>query len=110
MGSSDAAGGLVRRTAWRLLQKADKERSGVISTAQSHTHFLDSPRMTVVLGPSDVDRATLKRGLNGRGPDPSHRPQRYLRPQRGADDPQRAPPHGAHGRSAEEARTGHPHE
>ena len=45
----------------RLLQKADKERSGVVSSAQSHTHFLDSPRMAAVLGSSSVDLASLKR-------------------------------------------------
>jgi type IV secretion system protein VirD4 len=59
---SDAAGGLVRRSAARVLQKADRERSGVVSTAQSHTHFLDSPRMSRALGASTVDFAALKRG------------------------------------------------
>jgi type IV secretion system protein VirD4 len=39
----EACGGLIRRAASRLLQKAERERSGVISTAQRHTHFLDSP-------------------------------------------------------------------
>jgi type IV secretion system protein VirD4 len=61
MQGSNAAGGLVARAAARLLQKVDKERSGVISTAQSHTHFLDSPRMTAVLGDSTVDFSDLKR-------------------------------------------------
>ena len=42
MQASPAADGLVARAAARLLQKAEKERSGVLSTAQSHTHFLDS--------------------------------------------------------------------
>ncbi|HXC26098.1 MAG TPA: type IV secretory system conjugative DNA transfer family protein, partial [Gemmatimonadaceae bacterium] len=59
MTASSAAGGLVARSAARLLQKADKERSGVISSAQSHTHFLDSPRMGMVLSTSTVDLATL---------------------------------------------------
>ena len=58
---SESAGGLVSRAAARLLQKADKERSGVVSSAQSHTHFLDSPRMAAVLGSSSVDLASLKR-------------------------------------------------
>ncbi len=53
--------GLVARGAARLLQKAEKERSGVLSTAQSHTHFLDSPRMAEVLGRSTVNLAALKR-------------------------------------------------
>jgi type IV secretion system protein VirD4 len=61
MKESDAAGGLVARAATRLLQKADRERSGVISTAQSHTHFLDSPRMRRVLSCSTFDFADLKR-------------------------------------------------
>lgn len=61
MQSSEAAGGLVASAAARLLQKAEKERSGVVSTAQSHTHFLDSPRMAQVLGKSTVDLAVLKR-------------------------------------------------
>ena len=60
MRASTAAGGLVARAAARVLQKAEKERSGVISTAQSHTHFLDSPRMTRVLGASNVDLSILK--------------------------------------------------
>ena len=58
---SEAADGLVARAAARLLQKAEKERSGVLSTAQSHTHFLDSPRMARVLARSTVDLAALKR-------------------------------------------------
>jgi type IV secretion system protein VirD4 len=62
MQASPAADGLVSRAAARLLQKADKERSGVISTAQSHTHFLDSPHMARVLGGTTVDLAILKRG------------------------------------------------
>jgi type IV secretion system protein VirD4 len=61
MSNSNAAGGLVARAAARLLQKADRERSGVISTAQSHTHFLDSPRMKTVLGSSTFRPADLKR-------------------------------------------------
>ncbi len=61
MRDSPAVGGLVARAAARLLQKADRERSGVISTAQSHTHFLDSPRMARVLGRSTIDLAVLKR-------------------------------------------------
>jgi type IV secretion system protein VirD4 len=61
MRASNAAGGLVSRSAARILQKADKERSGVISTAQSHTHFLDSPRMAHIMRRSTVDLTTLKR-------------------------------------------------
>lgn len=57
-----AAYGLVARAAQRLQQKTDKERSGVISTAQAQTHFLDSPRMTEVLSSSSFDLADLKSG------------------------------------------------
>jgi type IV secretion system protein VirD4 len=60
MSESGAADGLVARAAARLLQKADKERSGVISTAQSHTHFLDSARMSAVLAESTLSFAHLK--------------------------------------------------
>jgi type IV secretion system protein VirD4 len=64
MQASQAARNLVRRAATRLLQKADRERSGVVSTAQSHTHFLDSPAMANVLGGADLkgDLAVLKSG------------------------------------------------
>ncbi len=61
MQESPAVFGLVSRSAARILQKADRERSGVISTAQSHTHFLDSARMARVLGRSTVDLSILKR-------------------------------------------------
>ena len=61
MSESLVANGLVARAAARILQKADRERSGVISTAQSHTHFLDSPRMTTTLGSSTFEFADLKR-------------------------------------------------
>jgi type IV secretion system protein VirD4 len=60
MRDSTSAGGLVARSAARILQKAEKERSGVISTAQSHTHFLDSPRMTRAMGQSTLDLSMLK--------------------------------------------------
>ena len=53
---------VVRRTANRLSQKADRERSGVVSSAQSHTHFLDSPRMASVLARSTFDPADLRGG------------------------------------------------
>ena len=52
----------VQRTSNRLRQKADRERSGVVSSAQSHTHFLDSPRMVTVLGESTFDPADLAHG------------------------------------------------
>ena len=61
MQASTAANGLVARAANRHLGKADREAAGVLSAAQRHTHFLDSPRMTAVLGRSDFRFADLKR-------------------------------------------------
>lgn len=55
-----AQGGLVARAANRHLGKSDKEASGVLSAAQRHTHFLDSPRMGQVLGRSDFAFADMK--------------------------------------------------
>ncbi len=45
----------------RHLGKSDREAAGVLSAAQRHTHFLDSPRMSAVLGRSDFRFADLKR-------------------------------------------------
>ena len=53
-------GGLVARAANRHLGKSDREAAGVLSAAQRHTHFLDSPRMTALLGRSDFAFADLK--------------------------------------------------
>ncbi|MBX9874161.1 MAG: type IV secretory system conjugative DNA transfer family protein [Beijerinckiaceae bacterium] len=61
MQASSAAGGLVARAANRHLGKSDREAAGVLSAAQRHTHFLDSPRMTAVLERSDFSFADLKR-------------------------------------------------
>ncbi len=61
MQQSPAAGGLVARAANRHLGKSDREATGVLSSAQRHTHFLDSPRMAAVLGRSDFAFADLKR-------------------------------------------------
>ena len=61
MQASTAAGGLVARAANRHLGKSDREAAGVLSSAQRHTHFLDSPRMAAVLGRSDFRFADLKR-------------------------------------------------
>jgi type IV secretion system protein VirD4 len=60
MKSSTSAGGLVARAANRHLSKADREAASVLSTAQRHTHFLDSPRMTQVLARSDFRFGDLK--------------------------------------------------
>ena len=65
---------LIARAAARHLQKADREAASVVSTAQSHTHFLDSPRMVAALT-SDGSRQALRLdqlklgGLEAAGPD-----------------------------------------
>ncbi len=60
---TDTAFGIVARTARTTLQKADKERSGVFSTAQRHTAFLDDPRIVENSRRSEVDFGTLKTEL-----------------------------------------------
>ncbi|MHA6770292.1 type IV secretory system conjugative DNA transfer family protein [Sphingobium ummariense] len=55
-----AQGGLIGRAANRHLGKSDREAAGVLSAAQRHTHFLDSPRMGQVLGRSDFTFADVK--------------------------------------------------
>ena len=60
MQASTAASGLIARAANRHLGKSDREAAGVLSAAQRHTHFLDSPRMVAVLGRSDFRFADLK--------------------------------------------------
>ena len=61
MEASEAAGGLVARAAQAFSQKNDRERSGVISTAQANTRFLDSPRLSKTLSSSSFDLTDLKR-------------------------------------------------
>lgn len=63
MQKSPAAGGLAARAANRHLGKSDREATGVLSSAQRHTHFLDSPRMASVLGRSDFAFGDLKRDV-----------------------------------------------
>ena len=53
---------VVRRAGNRMDRKHERELSAVVSTAQSHTHFLDSPRMEAVLGRSTFDPADLRPG------------------------------------------------
>lgn len=52
----------VREGAHRIEQKSDRERSGVFSTAQSHTHFLSSPRMQYVLASTNCNLKDLRKG------------------------------------------------
>ena len=60
MQDSPAANGLVARAANRHCGKSDREAAGVLSSAQRHTHFLDSPRMAAVTARSDFGFADLK--------------------------------------------------
>jgi type IV secretion system protein VirD4 len=60
MQASKAAHGLIARAANRHLSKSDREAAGVLSSAQRHTHFLDSPRIANVMGGSDFNFADLK--------------------------------------------------
>jgi type IV secretion system protein VirD4 len=54
------AGGLIRRAANRHLGKSEREASGVLSSAQRHTHFLDSARINLTMASSDFRFADLK--------------------------------------------------
>ena len=60
MQESRCCDGLIARAANRHLGKSDCEASGVLSSAQRHTHFLDSPRMKRVMERSDFCFADLK--------------------------------------------------
>lgn len=60
MQDSTGAGGLIARSANRFLGKADREAAGVLSSAQRHTHFLDSPRISASLARSDFSFASLR--------------------------------------------------
>lgn len=62
MADTDAAGGLVARAAARQLGKADREAAGVLSSAQRHTHFLDSLRMAASMTRSDFRWRDLRDG------------------------------------------------
>ena len=60
MQESDAANGLIARAANRFLGKADREAASVLSNAQRHTHFLDSPRIAKCLARSDFAFSDLR--------------------------------------------------
>ena len=51
----------IKRAASAFGQKAEKERSAVISTAQSHTKVFDSPRLTRITGSSDFRLEDMKK-------------------------------------------------
>ncbi|WP_341236204.1 type IV secretory system conjugative DNA transfer family protein [uncultured Sulfitobacter sp.] len=60
MQDSDAVGGLIARAANRFLGKADREAASVLSNAQRHTHFLDSPRIAKCIARSDFAFSDLR--------------------------------------------------
>ena len=60
MQDSAEAGGLIARAANRFLGKADREAASVLSNAQRHTHFLDSPRIAKCLARSDFAFSDLR--------------------------------------------------
>ena len=57
---AQGAWGMPARAANACLSKANRERSGVLSTAQRHTAFLDDPRIVRALSASDIDLDGLK--------------------------------------------------
>lgn len=60
MSETEAGYGLVARSANNFLIKADRERSGVLSTAIRHTAFLDDPRIVDSMRRSDFDLRDIK--------------------------------------------------
>jgi type IV secretion system protein VirD4 len=60
MAASTGAGGAIQRAGDRVLQKADRVRSSVIAEAQSHLHFLESPRLADVMSSSSFSFSDLK--------------------------------------------------
>jgi type IV secretion system protein VirD4 len=63
MQDSAAAGGLISRAANRFLGKSDREAASVMSSAQRHTHFLDSPRIVAATARSDFQFSALRHNL-----------------------------------------------
>jgi type IV secretion system protein VirD4 len=63
MQASNGAGGLIARAANRHVSKSHREAAGVLSAAQRHTHFLDSPRIAEVVAGSDFAFADLKENV-----------------------------------------------
>jgi type IV secretion system protein VirD4 len=63
MPDSRGANGLIARAANRFPGEADREAAGVLSGAQRHRQFLDSPRMARSLATSDFRFADRQREL-----------------------------------------------
>ncbi len=61
-GMAQSSNSYVRAAAGRILNKTPRELSGVISTAQQNTHFLESPRIQRSLSASDFSYAELENG------------------------------------------------
>jgi type IV secretion system protein VirD4 len=62
LADTGAASGLVSRAAARQLGKADREAAGVLSSAQRHTHLLDSPRLATSMSRADFQWSDLRQG------------------------------------------------
>ena len=52
--------GFVKNSAYRFLQKEERERASVVATAHANTHFLESPRIRENLSKSDFAFTDLK--------------------------------------------------
>lgn len=52
---------VIAGTGARMLQREAKMRSNILATVQSHTHFLDSPRLQDTMRTSDFSFADMKR-------------------------------------------------
>jgi type IV secretion system protein VirD4 len=62
MAASPAAAGGVKSAADRMRQKGDRVRSAILAEAQSHLHFLESPRLARVMERSTFSFSDLKTG------------------------------------------------
>lgn len=61
-GMAQSRNPFVVAAAGRIMNKSERERSGVLSTAQANTHFLESPALQQALSKSDFDPADMERG------------------------------------------------
>lgn len=61
--NNKAAAGLAAKAASQISAAGDQERGSILSTAQRHTKWLDSPPMRAVLSGSGFDLRDLKRTL-----------------------------------------------
>lgn len=61
-GMAQSSNEYVRDAAGRITNKAERERSGIISTAQQNTHFLETSRIQRSLSASDFSFSGLENG------------------------------------------------